>query len=219
MAQEKNEISWFENFNNCMNVVFSEQDFKNYAEMIKHDLPIYKKHLKPGAKLLDIGCGLGCTAVPLSALGHDVTGIDNDKKVVEAAKKNAKSFGKKIKIVYGDIFEIDKKFGKNSFDACISGGVLEHFPEEQIMKIVEKQLCVAPLMIASMPVALKKDVRSEYKDYEKRICNDGIYRNKWTADYWVKHVFNGYNIVEYTVRKAAEAIGGFDEIFVVIKRK
>jgi 2-polyprenyl-3-methyl-5-hydroxy-6-metoxy-1,4-benzoquinol methylase len=219
VPQEEQETSWFEAFKKGMNVVFTAEDYKKYHEMVKHDLPVYQKHLKPGARVLDIGCGLGCTAVPLSTFGYEVVGIDNDKKVVEAAQQNAKNFGGNIKIVYGDVFDIDNIFGKDSFDACISGGVLEHFPEEQVRQIMDKQLAVAPLVIASIPITTKEDVRDEYKDYEKRICKDGIYRNLWTADYIVKELFKGYNIIEHFVAKAAEAIGGFEEIFLVIKRK
>ncbi|MBW2991096.1 class I SAM-dependent methyltransferase [Candidatus Woesearchaeota archaeon] len=202
-----------------MNVVFTQEDFNKYNEMVKQDLSFYQKYLKPGARILDIGCGLGCTAVPLSALGYEVVGIDNDKKVVEAAQENAKNFGRKMDVVYGDIFEIDKKFGKDSFDACISGGVLEHFPQEQIREIMDKQLHVAPLVIAGIPIATKEDVKDEYKDYEKRICLDGIYRNMWTPDHWINQVFKDYNILEHRVGKASEAIGGFNEIFVVMGRK
>jgi len=210
-------VNWFEAFKKGMNVYFTKKDFKKYKSMIKKELKLYKKYLKPGAKILDIGCGLGCTAVPLSTYGYKVTGIDNDKKVIEAAKKNAKKFGKNIKIIYGDIFNIDKLFNKDSFDACISGGVLEHFPKNKIRNIVNKQLYLAPIVIASMPIATE-DVKKEYKDYKKKICKDGIYRNLWKPDYWIKNILNGYNILEYSIGKASKAIGGFDEIIVIIGR-
>lgn len=218
MAQEENELSWFEAFKQGMNPVFTEKDFKRYDAGVKNELPILKKYLKKDARILDTGCGLGCEAVPLSKYGYDVVGIDNDKKVVEAARKNGKRFGGKIEIVWGDIFEIDKIFGKDSFDACTSGGVLEHFPENQIRKIINKSLYVAPIVIASMPISLKEDVKDMYKDYARRICSDGIYRNMWTPDHWRKKIFKGYNVLECTVSKASEAIGGFDEIFFVFGR-
>lgn len=218
MPQEESELSWFEAFQREMKVHFSEEDFDKYRNWVEAELLVYKEFLPEEGRILDVGCGLGCMAVPLSALGYEVTGIDNDEKVVEAASHNAKRFGGKIKIVYGDVFEIDKKFGKDSFDACISGGVLEHFPKEQIRRLVDKQLFVSPVVIASMPIAVG-DVKSKYKDYEKRICKDGIYRNLWTADYWVNNVFKGYNILKKQVDKADESIGGFDEILIVIGRK
>jgi len=212
-------ISWFEAFGKAMNVVFTKNDFLNYREMVKNELKLYKKYLKKGAKVLDIGCGLGCEAVPLSGFGYKVVGIDNDRKVVESARKNANKFGKKIKIVYGDIFKIDKIFGKDSFDACISGGVLEHFPERQVRQIVRKQLYVAPLVIASIPLPSKKNMRSEYKDYRKRIFKDGIYRNFWSVNYMLNNIFKGFNIIDYKIQKAHKSIGNFKAFVIIISRK
>lgn len=218
MPQDKNEISWFEAFSQNMRVVFNEEDFIQYKKWVEADLQIYGEFLPDNAQILDIGCGLGCTAIPLSTLGYDVTGIDNDPDVVKAAKENARTFGGKIQIILLDIFDIDKKFGRDSFDVCSSGGVLEHFPEDQIRQLIDKQLSIAPVVVASVPVATG-DVRSKYKDYELRICMDGIYRNLWTAEYWVNTVLKRYKILKNVVEKAPEAIGGFDELFFVIKRK
>ncbi len=212
-------ISWFEAFGKAMNVIFIKKDFSNYKEMVKNELKFYRKYLKQGAKVLDIGCGLGCEAVPLSGFGYKVVGIDNDKRVVEAARKNAKKFGKKIKIVYGNIFRIDRIFGKNSFDACISGGVLEHFPEKKVRQIIRKQLYVAPLVIASIPLSSKKNMRSEYKDYRRRICRDGIYRNFWSVNYMLNNIFKGFNIVDYKIQRAHKSIGNFKALIIVIGRK
>lgn len=218
MPQENNEISWFEAFSQNMRVVFSEEDFMQYKKWVEDDLQVYREFLPDNAQILDIGCGLGCTAIPLSTLGYDVTGIDNDPDVVKAAKENARTFGGKIQIILLDILDIDKKFGRNSFDVCCSGGVLEHFPEDQIRQLIDKQLSIAPVVVASVPVATG-DVRGKYKDYELRICMDGIYRNLWAAEYWVNTVLKGHEILKNVVEKAPEAIGGFDELFFVIKRK
>ena len=126
------DISWFEAFSKSVNVIFTEEDFENYLAVTRSSLDFYKKHLGEGAKILELGCGLGVGPIPLSTFGYDITGIDNDMKVVEAATKNAKKFGKNIKIIHGDIFDIDKMFGPDSFDVCMSGGLLEHFSESQI---------------------------------------------------------------------------------------
>jgi len=218
MPQEDNEKSWFEGFRQSMNTIFTKKDFNNYRRWVELELPIYKEFVKSNARILDIGCGLGCMAVPLSTLGYEITGIDNDPDVVKAAKQNAEKFGRKIEIIKADIFDIDKLFQKDSFDACISGGVLEHFPEDEIRQIIDKQLKLAPIVIASMPIALKNNVQEEYKNYDKRICKDGIYRNMWTADHWTDVILKDYNILKKHVGKAADCIGGFDEIIVVIGR-
>jgi len=214
--------TWYKAFQDNMNTVFTEEDFEKYRAMVKNSIGFYRKYLKEGAKILDLGCGLGCTAIPLSSFGFKIVGIDNDKKVVEAARQNAKNFGEDIEIKEADVFDIDKIFNNNSFDACISGGLLEHFDKEKIRKLVEKQLFVAPMVIASMPVkteATLKIYKVKEGEAEGYVDNAGIYRNFWDENTWINDVLKGFNIVEHFIEKADSAIGGFEEIFIVIKRK
>lgn len=211
---------WFEAFNNHMNPVFTKEDFENYKKGVLEDLKHYQKYLKQGAKILDLGCGLGCTAVPLSSLGYKIVGIDNDRKVVEAAQKNGKNFGKDIKILEGDIFKVTEYFEKDSFDACIRGGLLEHFKKEDIKKLVELQLELAPIVIASMPVKTERTMK-QYGFTEETALNhhtaDGIYRNFWSENEWVNDVLKDFTIIEHFVEPVNPAIGNFDEVFIVIK--
>jgi ubiquinone/menaquinone biosynthesis C-methylase UbiE len=43
----------------------------------------------PPGKLLDIGCGAGCNAVPLAQAGWDVTGLDLSEPMLEAGNRRA----------------------------------------------------------------------------------------------------------------------------------
>lgn len=217
MSQKENELSWFELFKKKRNLIFTKKDFQKYKQIVEHYVNLYQKYSKKDAKILEIGCGLGCTAIPLSTLGYNVTAIDNNKNIIEYAKINAKNFGDKIEILFADIFDIDKIFKKNVFDISISGGVLEHFSEEQIKKIVEKQLYVAKIVIAGMPITLEEDIEKEYKDFKKKIYKDGIYRNLWTPDYWVDNILKEFNILEYNTGKSYK--NNFNEIRIVIGKK
>ncbi|MBT4823908.1 class I SAM-dependent methyltransferase [Candidatus Woesearchaeota archaeon] len=210
---------WYEKFKQHMNVIFTKKDFLNYLDMVKHDLWIYEKYLKKDAKLLDCGCGLGCTAIPMSYLGYNVTGIDIDKKVITAAKKNAKKFGKKIKIMNVDLYDIDKKFKLNSFDCIMHGGVLEHFPKRKIPTLIRKMLKVSHLIIASFPIMSKRSAKHYHikKQGDRTICCDGLYRNLWTPKEW-KEILKDFNIIETKKIKCHPSIGNFDEMFVVIKK-
>lgn len=216
------EKNWYDEFSRHMNTVFTEEEFEKYKKMIANDLDFYKKYMEPGSRVLDLGCGLGCTAVPLSALGYKIVGIDSDPKVVEAAKQNAKNFGKDIEVIEGDVFELDKLFEKDSFDACISGGLLEHFKKEKIRELVSLQLKLSPLVIASMPV--KTELTKKHYGFTEETaldCTfpDGIYRNFWSENEWTRGILAGFNIVEHFVKKIDPVIANFEEIFVVIRRK
>ena len=204
-----NQKTWFEAFSESMNVIFTDVDFKNYLADVESCIDFYKKYLGENTKVLDLGCGLGVSSIPLSTFGYEITGIDNDMKVVEAARINADTFGKDIQIIHGDIFDIDKMFEPNSFNACMSGGLLEHFSESQIKELIDKQLHIAPRLIASMPIA----------SFPGEKWDDGIFRNLWSEEYWLKDVLENYNVVHHSTAKASETIGGFLELEIVIDRK
>lgn len=210
--------TWFEIFSKFTNPIFTKKDFQLYKKLAVKDLKFYGKYVERCARILDIGCGIGCTAVPLSVLGYKIVGIDNDKKTVEAARQNAKSFGDDIKILYGDAFDMNKLFRKDSFDACISGGLLEHFDEDKIRKLVRLQLKLAPTVLADMPVKTKATMKHYEFTEENAIGNispNGVYRNFWSEDYWVNTVFKNFKVIVHITH---QSIWGFDELYVVIKR-
>lgn len=59
--------------------------------------------LKLPARVLDLGCGDGTTALPLAQLGADVTGIDIARNLVEAGNRRAAAAGlSSLKFQHGD---------------------------------------------------------------------------------------------------------------------
>jgi ubiquinone/menaquinone biosynthesis C-methylase UbiE len=209
---------WCTRLSKLMNPVFSKEQFKQYIKRHEEKLPFYEKFIK-GRKILDIGCGFGYSSVSLSYLGYDVVALDNNEEVINIIKKNAKNFGKNMKIVKGNIFEINKLFKPDSFDASISGGLLEHFNIRDIRRIVKKQLLLASIVIADMPICSKKsNLKKYYKNFSKRICKDGI-RNLWGEDYWVKHVLQDFNVIYSKVSRSSKHTGRFEKLTLVISRK
>jgi len=211
--------NWHKKLSEIMNPVFSKDQFKQYVNRHKEKLPFYKKFIQ-GKRILDIGCGFGYSSVTLSYLGYDVVALDKDADVIKVIKKNAKNFGERMKIVKGDIFDIDKIFKLDSFDAVISGGLLEHFNIDDIRRIIKKQLLLAPVIIADMPICSKKsDLKNQYKNFSKRICKDGIYRNLWDENYWVKHVLKDFNVIYSNVSRSSKHTGRFEKLTLVILRR
>jgi len=217
MSQENNEVSWYQKFRKSRYPYFNEKSVRKYIKWAKRELEYFKDCISENGKILDCGCGLGIMSISLSALGYKIIGIDNDAKVVEAAMVNARNFGKNVKIIKDDIFNIDKRFKENSFDACISGGVLEHFLKKEIIEILKKQLKLAPVVVATMPILTNENIKDIYKDYEKRICKDGLYRNLWTEKEWLE-ILKEFNIVRHHVFDKNPTFGKFKEIIIVIER-
>ena len=73
-----------------------------------------------GARVLDAGCGQGRVGAALHARGHDVTGIDADARLVDAAR--AAHPGPAWLV--GDLAELDATLGPDAapFDAIVLAG-------------------------------------------------------------------------------------------------
>jgi ubiquinone/menaquinone biosynthesis C-methylase UbiE len=72
------------------------------------------------ARVLDLGCGDGTTAVPLAAMGADVVGIDIARNLVDAGKKRAAEAGlTRLKFQEGDACNL-QGVDDDSFDLTLS---------------------------------------------------------------------------------------------------
>lgn len=141
---------------------------KPYIEVIKK--------YGSGKRGLEAGCAEGMTSIYLSHLGYEILGIDNNSKLIEKAKEANVYLRGNARFAVHDIFSIDTLDDK--FDFTFSHGVMEHFSEEDIKILVDKQLKVASRVIFSVPSKRygKKDFGNE---------------NLWTYKHWL-HILSGY---------------------------
>jgi sterol 24-C-methyltransferase len=76
--------------------------------------------LKPGMRVLDVGCGVGGPAREIAAFaGVNIIGINNNEFQVNKAKQyTAKAqLDKQVQFFKGDFMKLVEYFGENSFDA------------------------------------------------------------------------------------------------------
>ena len=93
--------------------------------------------IKPGQKILDIGCGPGDILEFLPEV--DYTGIDLDANYIAQAKKK---YGKRGDFKCSGVDDLEL-IDSNTFDIVISAGVLHHLTDEQcfnLFKIAVKAL-------------------------------------------------------------------------------
>ena len=76
-----------------------------------------------GLSLLDIGCGAGLLAEPLSRLGADVTGLDPAASLIEIARAHAEATGAELTYVAGAVEDLARKHKK--FDVVLAMEVVE----------------------------------------------------------------------------------------------
>lgn len=107
------------------------------AQTNKLNLTCQKLGLKPGMRLLDIGCGWGSLAkYAAENFGVEVVGITISKEQVEQAKINC--HGLPVEIRYQDYRDLNDKF-----DRIVSLGMFEHVGDanyRNYMKIVQQNL-------------------------------------------------------------------------------
>ena len=91
---------------------------------------------KPGAKVLDLGCGTGLELTDYFARNPraSVTGIDLSADMLSALRE--KFPGKDLTLIRGSYF--DEPFGENQFDTAVSVESLHHFPYEQKLQLYRK---------------------------------------------------------------------------------
>lgn len=116
---------------------FKETDSLDEAQEAKLDLICKKLYLKPGMKVLDIGCGWG-SFVKFAAekYGVEAVGITISKEQAKLAKEKCK--GLPVEIRLQDYRDVDEQF-----DAIVSIGMFEHVGcknYREFMKVAHKNL-------------------------------------------------------------------------------
>jgi SAM-dependent methyltransferase len=67
--------------------------------------------LKPGDRVLDLGCGPGLLAVALARLGMGVTAVDPEPEMLEAAQAEARAVGVEIDLHRGSSYDLPAGIG------------------------------------------------------------------------------------------------------------
>ncbi len=101
-----------------------------------------------GLSVLDIGCGGGLVAEPLTRLGAEVTGIDPAEETIEAAKAHAGGAG--LQIAYEATTAEALAEAGRQFDAVLLLEVVEHVPDvPAFLKRIAPLVAPGGLMILS----------------------------------------------------------------------
>ena len=73
--------------------------------------------LRPGARVLDVGCGQGRHAIPLARAGYRMTGVDRSTYLLDRAREAATGVAADVHLVRGDMRSLPLG---STFDACLS---------------------------------------------------------------------------------------------------
>ncbi len=107
------EDRWRDNLGNLRNVV--------RQELVTRQL---ERHLPAGrAAVLDAGCGQGTQALRLAGRGHDVTGVDASRDLLDLLPEG------RIRAVHADLDALPSLFEPASFDVVLCHGVLMYLDD------------------------------------------------------------------------------------------
>jgi 2-polyprenyl-3-methyl-5-hydroxy-6-metoxy-1,4-benzoquinol methylase len=87
----------------------------------------------------------------LADYGFQTTALDLSKDVLDYAQQRAVLKKGSLRFVQGNLFEISNIFRNEHFDTVFSQGVMEHFSDEEIVRILAEQKKVATKVIFSVP--------------------------------------------------------------------
>lgn len=88
-----------------------------------------------GARILDVGCGAGHTAVSLARRGFDVDALDCEQAMLDMVARRAQEAGVPVKPGLGDAHELP--FGDHTFDVVLSLGLIPwlHSPKKALAEM------------------------------------------------------------------------------------
>ena len=130
---------WNERYKTYKNVGHSDVDYYKYEESIRFKIFRRLIHIKPGLKMLDVGCGDGVWAICNAKDKAEVTAIDISEECIKAAEEKNNLESVKVQFKVSKAEDID--FPEQNFDVVYSITVLQHIPtqeklEQAVYKIV-----------------------------------------------------------------------------------
>lgn len=129
------------------------------------------KYTKRSGRILEAGCGTGALSICLSKRGFRVTATDIDEKMLKIAKEINKYSPNKVILKKCNLFKLN--YPLNFFDVVFSHGVLEHFPDEDIISLLNIELKIAKTVIISVP-------SNYFREKDKMFGNERfLSRRKW----------------------------------------
>jgi glycosyltransferase involved in cell wall biosynthesis/SAM-dependent methyltransferase len=104
------------------------------------------------AKVLEVGTGTGSFSFEIAMREAKVTGIDIEESAIRLAKRIAQDFEitNNIDFSIGDGFNL-KKEGFRNFDIVFNMGVLEHFEDKLIVKMLKEMGQAGKFVVVGVP--------------------------------------------------------------------
>ena len=116
------------------------------ASMASHG-SFFRRHIPPGSRVLEAGCGVGLWVRRLRENGYNAIGLDYARETLGRSKRIARD----LPFVAGDLRNLP--FSDETLDAHLSFGVIEHYVDGPAALLKEAQRVLRPggTILASVP--------------------------------------------------------------------
>jgi 2-polyprenyl-3-methyl-5-hydroxy-6-metoxy-1,4-benzoquinol methylase len=124
--------------------------FKN-AVRLRYLIWIIERYTPKNSEILEVGCGSGYTSILLADAGYNVTAIDIDDQLIKRLEGKGKYWIdlQKLQVQKADMLSLP--WQERRFSLAFHQGVLEHCPDEVIIKALKEQARVSDLVIFDVP--------------------------------------------------------------------
>lgn len=174
--------TWYDFYKNKCNESYYNYICVQYKDFINE---IYN-NMKPFMNIGEFGCGIGNITKVLMCVqpNNNYTLIDNSNLILDLVEQHLDTLHINI-----DCWDILNKYPAK-FDLIHSHGVLEHFEDYEIHKILENQKSIAPLLIHYVP-----SNKYEYKSFgDERLLSKEEWKEKFSPSEIIE--FNdGYDLI------------------------
>ncbi|MFJ9671332.1 class I SAM-dependent methyltransferase [Streptomyces sp. NPDC101221] len=119
------------------------------------------KEIGIGSKVLDFGCGDGRVAIPLRAMGIDVTGVDSSPRMLASLNQRDPN----LTTLQSDGTDLGKHLGRRKMDAVYCLAVLIHHSYEDgaaLIAALAKTVRKGGLLILDWPTSTSPRERSHW---------------------------------------------------------
>lgn len=178
---------------------------------------IFKNKLKPGAKVLDFGCGEGATAGFYKALGFDVYGVDVCELSIKKCKEKFPDIEDQFRVMTNKL-ELDTLFNGVFFDLIVCNQVL-YYMDNKSREYTIKTLYNITKVGGFIQATHMSFLCTQYYDHAKYL-NNGLWmvnmsNERYTLDYYYVNFATNKTEVEQIMKPFERLeIGQYSEEYI-----
>lgn len=142
-------------------------------------IKLIKKYATNG-KVMEVGSGTGILALQMASLGNKVIALDSDADMIALSKKYFLNEFNGVNITYVNKDIRDYRV-KEKIDVIYSIGILEHYNDDEIIELLNKQFELSKYVIFGIP--------TKYFDPKKKMYGNERYLS---IKYWRSLIEKSY---------------------------